>query len=131
MTFARNINYRKSEVRIQNPEERRVYLLLDSGFWLLDSFFHLFRKNGVNNPNNGTIRRNWGRVERKRRLFAAAPEDQFADAGADGIHRNHGLSGILQLRVERLNDQQFPPHQRIILYRRNDCANDSRYVHSG
>src|SRR5207302_1806461 len=43
--------------------------------------------------------------------------------------RNHRLALRLQVRVERLHDEEFPPFERIVLHRRHDVADDARELH--
>src|ERR1041385_5617011 len=71
----------------------------------------------IDYSHNRAISRCIFALERKARFLSAAPEDQFAHAGADRINRDQRLPLRLQVLVERLNNEQFTVMQRFVLHR--------------
>src|SRR2546423_1298019 len=61
----------------------------------------------INDSDNRTIGRRVLTFERKARFLSAAPENEFADAGAGCVDRHHWLALRRKIFVERLNDQQL------------------------
>ena len=60
----------------------------------------------IDYSDNRAISRSVFAFERKACFLSPAPENQFTDAGARGIHRYQRLSLRLQILVEGLNDEQ-------------------------
>jgi|ERR1043166_3316796 len=83
----------------------------------------------IYNPNDRTIRRRIFTLERKARFLSPAPEYQLTNAGAGSVNRNQRLSLRRKILVERLNNQELPPLQRLVLYSRDYRAYDSRELH--
>jgi hypothetical protein len=83
----------------------------------------------VNDADYRAICRRVLAPEREARLLASTPEDEFAHARAYRVERDQRLTLRPQVGVERLDDQQLPPFQRIILHRRHDVTDDARKLH--
>ena len=60
----------------------------------------------IDYSDNRAISRSVFAFERKARFLSPAPENQFTDSGAGGIHGNQGFTLRLQILVEGLNDEQ-------------------------
>src|SRR5712692_3208973 len=87
----------------------------------------------INNRNNRAISRRIFALERKACFPSPAPENQLADAGAGGIYRHQRFALRRQILVERLNDEQLAPFERIVLhgrYYRPDYASELHITES-
>jgi hypothetical protein len=67
--------------------------------------------------------------EWKTGFFATAPENQFADTGADRINCHHWFSCRTEMSVERLDNKQRPALQRFVLYGGDDSADYAGELH--
>src|SRR5438128_4501062 len=65
----------------------------------------------------------------KARLFPAAPENQLANTGANGINGYHRFTSSCEIFIERLNYKQLSPFQRFVLYRRHNRPDDASKLH--
>ncbi len=95
----------------------------DSAFTIKNVFFR------INNADNRAVGRCRIAFEWKTRFFAAAPENQFANARANRIKRDQRLSHRLQIGVQSLDDQQFSRLKRFVFDRRNDVSDDAGKLH--
>jgi hypothetical protein len=84
----------------------------------------------INDSNDGAVGWRVFPFERKARLFAAAPKDQFPNSGTYRIHRNHGLPCRLKIFVQSLNDQKFATLKAVVLYGRDHGSDNTRQLHS-
>ena len=61
----------------------------------------------INDSNDGAVGWRVFSFERKARLFAAAPKNQFANSSSYRINGNHGLPCRLKIFVQSLNDKKL------------------------
>ena len=85
----------------------------------------------IDNADDRAVRRRFIALERKSRLFAATPKDEFALACTNGVERHHRLAARIQIGVQRLHDQELSPIERCVLHSGNHRADDACYLHSG
>ena len=80
-------------------------------------------------PDDRAVGRRFVAFEWKRSLFAAAPEDEFANAAADSVESNSRLALGLKVRIKRLHDQKLSPVKRFIFHRRYYITDDAGDLH--
>src|SRR5438552_8930902 len=79
----------------------------------------------VHDADDGRVVGRLHRIERKGRFFPSYEEHFFADAGADGIHRDERLPRTFSLWRQRLHDQQLETRQALLLAGHDEVANHS------
>lgn len=83
----------------------------------------------IDDANDRTVGGRRIAFEWEGRLFAAAPEHQFALASTDRVECDGWLTLCFQVGVESLNDEELSPLERLVLDRGNDGADDAGYLH--
>jgi hypothetical protein len=83
----------------------------------------------IDDTHHRRVHRRLGWIKRERCFTAADEEHVLPDTGARRVGGDNCATHCLALVIERLEDEQFEPGERLVLPRRDDIADDPRDLH--